>query len=252
MLETVKTAVLEAGKEIMKLYKWEFDIEIKWDNSPVTTADTLANTILISHLEKTEHPILSEEKKDNKSRLDSRYVWIIDPIDGTKDFINKTWEFALMVGLIKDWIPILWVVYAPAKEKLYWAEKWKGSFLEEHEKTKRLQVQESNIILISRNHTTQIELDVIEKLWLSSLPCWSIGVKFWLIAEGKAGSYLNLSNKLKQWDSCAPQLILEEAGGKVTDTLWNPIIYNTKTTSLEDGCIGTNGITHNFILEFLK
>lgn len=252
MLEIAKQAALLAWEEVMKIYEWEFDIEIKSDNSPITNADTAANKILISHLTKTWYPILSEEKKDNLDRLKSEYLWVIDPIDGTKDFINKTWEFSIMIWLIKWSKPILWVVYAPATWKLYFAEKWKWSFLEHGGKIKKLQVQESNTILVSRNHTSQIEFQVIEELWLSPVPCGSIGVKFWLIAEWQAGSYLNLSDKLKQWDSCGPELILKEAGWKVSDTLWQEIIYNSPELALKTGCIWTNSINHDAILQFIK
>ena len=253
MLEIATNAALKASKKIMQIYSWDFEVEIKEDNSPITIADKIANEIIIKELEKTNIKILSEEEKDDLNRLDNKYLWIIDPIDWTKDFINKTWEFSIMIWLVKNWEPILWVVYAPATNKLYFAEKWKGSFLEINWKTQKLKVNpDNNKILISRNHTTDIELKLIKELWLEAIPCWSIWVKLWLIAEWLAWNYLNLSRYLKEWDSCAPEIILSEAWWKITDTLWNKLTYNNKLVNLENGCIGTNGVNHNKILNKLK
>lgn len=253
MLKIAKNAALKAWKEIMKIYSWDFDIEIKDDNSPVTIADKLANTIILKELKKTNIKILSEEEKDDLNRLASEYLWIVDPIDWTKDFINKTWEFSIMIGLIKNWEPILWVVYAPATNKLYFAEKWKWSYLEINWKIQKLKVDKNNNkILISRNHTTDIELKLIKELQLESIPCWSIWVKFWLIAEWIAWNYLNLSRYLKERDSCAPEIILSEAWWKVTDTLWNELTYNNEKVNLEHGCIWSNGVKHDVILSKIK
>jgi len=252
MIEIAKKTAKKAGKEIMKIYEWNFEVEIKSDNSPITIADKLSNEIIIKELEKTNISILSEEKKDNLDRLDKEYLWIIDPVDWTKDFINKTWEFSVMIWLIKNWKPILWVVYVPDKDKLYYAEKDKWSYLEYNWKTKKLKInKKNNKILISRNHLTDIENDLIKKLWLESTPCWSVWVKLGLIAEWEAGNYLTLYDNFKEWDTCAPEIILTEAWGKVTDTKWNDLIYNKKL-SYSNWCIWTNGINHENIINKLK
>jgi len=249
MLETAQNAAKNAGKEIMKIYEWVFDFEVKDDNSPVTIADKLANEIILKELLKTNIPILSEESKDNLNRLNSEYLWVVDPVDGTKDFINKTWEFSIMIWLVKNSEVLLWVVFVPAHDKLYYAEKNKWSYLEYDGKIKKLKIDSNNKkILISRNHTSEAEFKLIKELWLESIPCWSVWVKFWLIAEWKAWNYLNLSNKLKQWDLCAPEIILHESGGKITDKLWNKLKYNIKETNLENGCIWTNWKNHNNII----
>lgn len=253
MLEIVKKIALKAWKEIMNIYELDYKIEIKEDDTPVTIADKLANKIILEELKKTNIPILSEETKDNLDRLKSEYLWIVDPIDWTKDFINKTWDFSIMIWLVKSWKPILWVVYVPVKNKLYFSEKWKWSYLEQNWKIKQLKINKNNNnILISRNHTTDIELKLIEELWLESIPCWSVWVKLWLIAEWLAWNYINLSRYLKEWDACAPELILSEAWWKITDTLWNKLTYNNKILNLENGCIWTNWINHNLILNKLK
>jgi len=252
MLEIAKNAALNAWKEIMKIYSGEFDTEIKEDNSPMTIADRIANELIIKELEKTNIKILSEENKDNLERLNSEYLWIIDPLDGTKDFINKTWEFSIMIWLVKNGVPILWVVYVPETNKLYYAEKWKWTYLEYEWKKIKLKINKNNnTILISRNHTTNIELKLIDKLWLESKLCWSSWIKLWLIAEWKAWNYINLYRTFSEWDTCAPEIILTEAWWKVTDTEWNNLVYNKKL-NYHNWCVWTNGINHDKILNKLK
>jgi 3'-phosphoadenosine 5'-phosphosulfate (PAPS) 3'-phosphatase len=157
-----------------------------------------------------------------------------------------------MIWLTKNWKPILWVIYVPSKNKLYFAEKNKWSYLEDNWKISKLKINiNNNKILISRNHTTNIELELIEQLWLDSILCWSIWVKLWLIAEWKAWNYINLYKTFNEWDTCAPEIILTEAWWKVTDTIWNTLFYNKKL-SYQNWCIWTNWINHNKILNKLK
>src|SRR6056297_3572822 len=127
----LKEEIKKVGAEIMKLYEKDFEIKDKADSSPVTKADLLSNKLLVEILEKTNIPILSEEIKDNPERLSSDKLWIIDPLDGTKDFIQKTDEFSIMVALVEKGEPVLGIVYAPALGKIYYAEKNKGAYVEE-------------------------------------------------------------------------------------------------------------------------
>lgn len=253
-IEIAKKAVSQAWKEIMKIYNKDYDIKYKDDKSPFTEADKKANEILISYFEKTNIKIFSEEIKDSfKNRKDEEYLWIIDPIDGTKDFINKTWEFSIMVWLVYQNNPILWAIYVPNEDKLYFAEKWKWTYLEQNWNTKNIKIDKSKKqILTSRNHTSNIELDLINKLELENIPCGSIWVKLWLISEWKAWNYINLSNKLWQWDWCWPHIILQEAGWEITDKFWNTIKYNQESTNLENWFIATNWIFHKEILNSIN
>lgn len=253
LLKIAKNACKKAGKAILKIYKWDFDIEIKDDGSEVTIADKLSNKVIEKILKQTNIPILSEEKKDNFDRLNSKYLWVIDPLDWTKDFIKKTWEFSIMIWLVKYWEPILWAVYLPTKNKLYFAKKWKWSFLEQNWRVVKLLVKKTNsdIILVSRNHLTDLEIKVINKIWFKSIPCGSIWVKLWLIAEWKAWNYLTSYNNFKEWDTCAPEIILKEAWWKITDKLWKKLEYNKKL-NYHNGCIATNWVKHQIILDTLK
>ena len=252
-------ASILAWKSILDIYnKDDFDKILKKDNSPVTKADLLSNDILIKELGKTWIEIISEEKENiNTVDANNGIVWLVDPIDWTKDFINKTWEFSIMIWLLKNLKPVIWVVYLPSSDVLYYAEKWKWSFVKRNNEITRLKVSDNDTdisILISRNHTTKIELEIIEKMKIKNkIPCWSIGVKLWKIAEKKWDLYLNLSDKTHIWDTCAPEVILKEAWWSLTDKYWDNIDYNkTLETKNKNWLIASNWIIHLDTVNFLK
>lgn len=254
-LEIAKIAACCAWRKVMDIYNWDFDVEIKGDDSPVTLADKVANEIIIKELSHTGIHILSEESHDNLERLSEDKLWIIDPIDGTKDFINKTGEFSIMIWLVQKWKPILWVVYLPENGKMYYAEEGKWSFLEHDWKITQLSCSDSHdnlTILMSRNHTSPEEQSLIDELDITQHKCWSIGVKLGLIAEKKWHLYLNLSNKTKEWDTCAPEIILFEAWGKITDIHWKPLQYNRDDVRRNDWILASNRVIHETIRDKIK
>lgn len=253
MIELVKKVARKAWKEVMKIYDTlNYDIEFKSDNSPFTIADKISNEIILEELEKTWITILSEEKKDDLSRLWENLLWIVDPIDWTKDFLNRTWEFSIMIWLVKNSRPILGVVFEPVKDRLFFAEKWKWSFLEKDWNIKSLSINKDNLdILVSRNHLTDLELAIIEKLNLKKNPCWSVWIKCSKIALWEAWNYLTMYKSLREWDSCAPEIILTEAWWKVTDIDGNELIYNKKIPT-QNWFIWTNKVLHDFIINTIK
>ena len=127
-LDSIMDAMIEAGEKIREIYETDFEVNNKDDDSPITKADLESNKILRAALEKTGIPILSEEDADDKTRLDSENVWIVDPLDGTQDFVNRTGEFTILVGLVENHIPIMGLVYLPIKRLLYFAEEGMGAF----------------------------------------------------------------------------------------------------------------------------
>ena len=259
-----------AGKEILKFYKKpDLAIEIKADNTPVTEADKLANGIIVNSLKKTfPYHILSEEEKDDESRLKEKRVWCIDPLDGTKEFIKGTDNFAVMIGLIEDKKSILGVVYIPTSNKMYWAVKGQGAFLSEDyfkmgqnpqvniPKTRRLRVSdtsklEDSLTLLS-SHNESIK-SLVEKMNPKKVQSGGgFGYKICEIAEGNFDLYVNNQDKGSEWDSCAPHIILEEAGGKLTDFYGNELTYNKEDTRHHNGAIGSNGLLHPTILNFIS
>ena len=134
-------AIIQAGEKIQEIYDTDFEVNKKDDNSPITQADLESNKILRSVLEKTGIPILSEEDVDDKSRLASEKVWIVDPLDGTQDFVNRTGEFTVLVGLVENHIPVMGLVYLPIKKILYFAEKGKGAFCYDLNKWGKFQLE---------------------------------------------------------------------------------------------------------------
>ena len=108
-----------AGDKVNEIYETDFEVNKKEDNSPITRADLESNVIIRAALEQTGIPILSEEDKDDKERLNSKKVWIIDPLDGTQDFVNRTGEFTILIGLVENNIPVMGLVYLPTKKILY-------------------------------------------------------------------------------------------------------------------------------------
>lgn len=247
LLKTAIHAAREAGARVMELYETT-DFETKTDGSPLTVADTQAHNVLVLHLEKTGIPILSEESAGIEIPYPPR-LWIIDPIDGTRDFLKKTEDFAVMVGLLEHGRPVLGVVYAPAQDKLYHAVRGEGTYLEHDGKTKRLDVSGSGDPLRcirSVHHFKARDASVVENLGAITLPHGSIGIKAGLIAEG-VGDFSFSWGNLGEWDVCAPEIITTEAGGKVTDTNGDPLSYGTKDHRIVGGMIFSNGTCHGTV-----
>ncbi len=249
LLTTAVEAARAAGREVMALYETT-DFETKGDGSPLTVADTKAHDTLVMRLQKTGVPILSEESTAEASAGISipypERLWIIDPIDGTRDFLKKTGDFAVMIGLLEHGRPVLGVVYAPAWDKLYYAVRGEGTHLEHGGALKRLSVSGSGDPLRcirSVHHFKARDASAIERLGAVTLPHGSIGIKAGLIAEG-AGDFSFSWGSLGEWDVCAPEIITTEAGGRVTDTNGNPLFYGTKDHRIVGGMIFSNGACH--------
>ncbi|MBT5016361.1 3'(2'),5'-bisphosphate nucleotidase CysQ [Candidatus Peregrinibacteria bacterium] len=246
LLDEIIPVVRQAGEEIMKIYDEDHGIQEKKDRSPVTKADLLANEMICNHLEKYGYPILSEESKDDHSRLTAKKVWVVDPLDGTMDFIQKTDEFSIMVGLLEDNVPVLGIVYQPAQDKLYYGIKDQGSYLVEGDKETKLQV--SNITnlsearaIISRNHLSDETLAILNKVGISQMvKCGSNGIKIGKIAAGEADFFVNPTDRMGEWDSCALEIILKEAGGEITGVNGVPLVYNQEEPRNRLGILATN------------
>ena len=258
-IQEIKNIAYLAGQEILKHYNNDLQIAYKKDNSPLTEADLASDRIIKEGLKKYGFPILSEEATDDfKKRKNSDYVWIVDPLDGTSDFIQKTDEFAVMIGLAnKEGGAVLGVVYAPALGELYFAEKGKGSFCEENGKIKKNTVSGKEnfsemAILLSRNHLLETEIKISKKLDLMKKHSGSAGLKICRIAEGKAEIYINSSNKSSEWDTCAGNIILQEAGGRITDVNGEELDYNRSNPRHCEGYVVSNGKCHQSIINELK
>ncbi|MEA1925897.1 MAG: 3'(2'),5'-bisphosphate nucleotidase CysQ [Patescibacteria group bacterium] len=254
-IEQLISLVKKAGEAVLKFYDFP-KVEYKEDNSPVTQADFASEKIILDSLSKISNfGILSEETTDDKKRLKQEYVWVVDPLDGTKDFIQKTGEFSIMVGLAKNGEPIMGVVYQPVCKKLCYAVKGKGSFIRaDNGIDKQLRVSSINELqvsrlVVSRNHLSEKDAIYAEKMGLKNyVKAGSNGVKMCLIAQNKADLFFNTGTGMGEWDSCAPQIILTEAGGMVTGTDGRPLLYNKSEPKNKFGIVASNGILHKEIL----
>ncbi|MFO7807245.1 MAG: 3'(2'),5'-bisphosphate nucleotidase CysQ [Candidatus Moraniibacteriota bacterium] len=253
----LKKIIQEAGEEILKYYKINTEIETKKDNSPLTQADLASNEILSENLAETGYPVLSEEIADDKKRLASDRVWIIDPLDGTMDFIQETGEFSVMVGLVENGKPVLGAVYQPVSEDLFYAEQNKGAFWENTQsESKPQKIQVSGVkdpknarMVVSRNHLKPQDQEIAEKLQVMEYKkTGSNGVKICLIARGEADFFINSGSGMGEWDSCAPEIILREAGGIVTDITGERLLYNKDNPINKKGLVASNGSFHDRIL----
>ena len=205
----------------------------KADASPVTAADHAANEVIVAALRQAfpDDAILSEESADSPERLSARRVWIVDPLDGTKEFLAQNGEFSIMIGLAIDGEAVLGVVYLPAIDLLYAAAKGEGAWVERDGKREPLHCGAADVAALrlvgSRSHADPRVERLRDALGITDVtPCGSVGVKCTRIAQGERDLYLHPAPHLKEWDTCAPEAILREAGGTVTDTRGEPLRYN--------------------------
>ena len=252
-LETIIGAITKAGDKILEIYESDFQVEKKEDKSPITKADLESNIIVKESLLQTGIPILSEEDIDDKSRMDSEKVCIIDPLDGTQDFVNKTGEFTVMLGLIENHVPVMGLVYWPTEKKMYFAENDLGAFCHDSEGWTKISVRnveeiEESLALVSRHHLSDKEKKMLEYLKIKNTATIGSSLKVMEIASGRADIYLTSTNKMKQWDTAASHCIISESGGKMTDISGNELIYNTESVNHENGLLVTNGKIHQEIV----
>jgi len=248
--------MVKAGEKVLEVYETDFSTEKKDDDSPITQADIESNKILKEVLGETGITILSEEDADDKKRLSEEKVWIIDPLDGTTDFVNKTGEFTVMVGLVENHKSVLGMIYWPIKKKMYLAESGKGAFCHDEEWEKIEVTMMSEIqnchALVSRHHLSEKEKKLLDEMEISVVTSIGSSLKVTEIASGDAEIYLTTTNKMKQWDTCASNCIISEAGGKMTDISGKEMIYNTESVHHENGILVTNGLIHQDALDAIS
>jgi len=256
-LDLAIKAAKEAGNAILEIYLEDYNTFTKNDDSPITDADLKSNEVIKAILSKTEHMILSEEDKDDLSRLSKDMIWIVDPLDGTSDFIDKTGEFTVMIALIKNKKPILGVIAWPTENTLFVAQKGSGSFRYSNNEWEKISVTQVTELekcrtVGSRHHLSDKEKAFIKKLGIKKFTSVGSSLKVGKISSGEAEAYITTTNKMKEWDSAASYSIISEAGGKMTDMLGNDITYNNKEVHHLNGILVTNGLIHDKIVKEFK
>lgn len=253
-IKTAIKAASKAGEAIMKIYSQDFSSNKKEDDSPITQADINSNNVIkeILHSE-FNYFILSEEEKDNKKRLNESLVWIVDPLDGTTDFVNRTGEFTVMIALIKEKKPILGVIYWPTSDIMYIAQKKEGAYMYSDKRWQKISVSKETDLanckaVGSRHHLSEKEKEILKNLKIKEFTNVGSSLKIGKISSGQAEIYLTTTDKMKEWDSCASYCIINEAGGKMTDMLGNELDYNNNDVSHKNGILATNGLVHDKII----
>ena len=265
-LEVATELARAAGAKILEFYALEIITEHKLgaDNfsEPVTIADKTASRMIVEGLARAfpEDGILSEEEDDAiEIRTARNRVWMIDPIDGTWGFINKDGDFGVQIGLTDGGEVVLGVVFLPVHKQLFYAARGRGAFLIEGDaEPKRLEVSAKTdfremTIAVSRNHLSPKMSRVAQDFRFEAVvQRGSVGLKVGLIARERADLYIHLSPRTKFWDSCAPQIILEEAGGRMTDLFGAPLRYDLSDVQNHNGILATNGAAHDAAVEKLR
>ena len=237
LLNTAVIAALEAGKVILEIYhSGEFDVEIKGDNSPLTKADKASHNVIMTYLESTDIPVLSEEGRDisYQERKGWKQLWIVDPIDGTKEFIKRNGEFTVNIALIKDQRPLIGVIFVPVTGVLYFSSSEIGAFkisvnLDDYNvealltKADKLPLQREDktfTIVASRSHmspeTESYVQEMRDKHGAVNLISKGSSLKLCMVAEGQADCYPRFAPTM-EWDTAAGQAICEHSGFEVLD-----------------------------------
>ena len=264
-IEIATELAREAGAILLAHYHSSFLVEQKinalQEIEEVTAADREANDLIVHRLliEFPDDGILAEESKDTERRLEKDRVWLIDPMDGTKNFIQRDGDFAVQIGLSVGGEVVAGAVYQPARDILYRGVRGDGAWIELNGgSAQRMSVSartdpKAMVLASSRSHRSpRMQRVVTEFGFKNEVRRGSVGVKIGLITEQQADLYMHLSPSTKQWDTCAPQIILEEAGGRLTDLFGQPLRYNGVRVDNQNGIVATNGVAHEMVIENLK
>ena len=259
-LEVAKAAAREAGDIIMRHYaRPEIGVNMKADKSPVTAADLDANAAIIRRLGAAfpEDALLTEETPDDSARLQKRRVWIIDPLDGTRDFVARTGDFCVHIGFAVDGAAVMGVVYQPTVNSLAFAVRGGGAFEERDGQTRKLAASTLSAPNQIRIGVSRLNLDEGLGKCLAAAGMvdravrLGASVKHIALARGDLDAVLNLSPSEQEWDTCAPEVIMREAGCTVTNGDGIPFRYNQPDLFRPRGSAASNGHCHALVLRVM-
>jgi 3'(2'), 5'-bisphosphate nucleotidase len=236
-------------------------VDLKVGDEPVTEADRAVNQLLWTRLREAfpGDALLTEELPDDGSRHGAARCWLVDPIDGTKDFIAGRPGFSVMIGLLQAGAPVLGVVYQPLGDVLYYATAGQGAYRRRGEGApERLRVSAvrelSAVRMVSSaSHPAPAVEALRAQAGISDeLSIGSVGIKLSLIAAGERDLYINPMGRTKLWDTCGPEVILREGGGSLTDGHGRPLDYRGADLSHRSGLVASNGLVHDEALARLR
>ncbi|MBA3462545.1 MAG: 3'(2'),5'-bisphosphate nucleotidase CysQ [Deltaproteobacteria bacterium] len=244
-----------AGLEVVRLRNGELTVEMKPGDEPVTVADRRASEIIVGGLASAfpDDAIISEELPSLGETLAKHRVWLVDPIDGTKDFIRGGDGFAVMIGLAIDGVPAVGVVHQPTIDRTYFVTPDAGAYMQKAGEVTPLEVSkvaaagEARLVASASHRTADIDRVKTELGIRDEINVGSVGVKLCLIASGVRDLYVNPSAKTKAWDTCAPEAILTAAGGRLSDLFGKAIEYRAELAHRR-GLVASNGVVHGEVV----
>jgi len=235
LIDPVVALATEAGQAILEVYATDFDVQEKSDDSPLTQADLASHHCIVAGLEQLTPgiPVISEEEglPSFEERGQWQRYWLIDPLDGTKEFVNRNGEFTVNIALIDSHRPVFGVVYVPVQDKTYLGCEGHGAELREGGNVAPIRVAGTSSapvrIVGSRSHRGSSLDTFLERLGDTDIVPMGSSLKFCVIAEGRADIYPRLG-PTSEWDTAAAQAVVEQAGGKVLELDGKPLSYNAK------------------------
>ena len=258
--ETAAKIAREAAALVRGYHRKKIVIEAKAGNEPVTEADRAANALIVERLEAAfpADAILSEEIPDTGARLGRPRIWMVDPIDGTSDFILGDTGFVVMIGLCVDGRPTVGAVAHPLSDKVFagvvgagaWVEDAAGARMALH--TSSIERAPGIRLVASKTHRTQRIDRIKQALQIEDeINVGSVGLKIGLVTEAKRDLYVYTGGRTKIWDTCGPEAVLCAAGGKMSDVDGNPLVYDREDLYNRRGIVASNGPLHPFVIETL-
>ncbi len=242
ILNITKSAAHDAGDIIRSFYHSEYEVKMKGKGNPVTEADIAADNKLKNILTSAfpEYGWLSEETRDTPSRLTKERVWVVDPIDGTKEFVEGVPNFVVSIGLVENGYPILGIIHNPITKDTYSASLGGGAFLNGKKFTISNKVDFSKISILNSRSETKDELwTQYNSIFNKLIPIGSIALKLAMVAVNKADMVASLKPK-NEWDICAGHCLINEAGGKLLTIKGCEISYNNSNTLIKPGLVAGN------------
>ena len=245
-------AITQAASKVLEIYGGAFEATEKADKSPVTLADLESHRIISDVLSESKITVVSEEG-EQQGRMSDRF-WLVDPLDGTKEFVDRNGEFTIMIALVEGGRPSIGVISHPLAGDVYVAQRGHGAFRLTGGQWSRLGVSSTKSLnqssaVISRSHVSAEELDFIQSLGLVGHSRLGSSLKALRICSGGAELYFAANSKMKQWDTGASHCLVSESGGRITDMFGGDIVYSSGAQAHEKGIVMSNGFVHDEFIE---
>lgn len=259
-LDIARQLAREAGALLLQYRDNVGAVIDKGGNSPQSEADRASNRLLVEalHSHFPEDGILAEESPDTMRAHTHRRVWVIDPLDGTREYLEGIDQFVVQIGLVVDGRPQMGVVYQPSSDRLYYGIVGEGAWLEHEGATTPLHVSERSDLatfraVVSRSHGEGITDEMLKRLGITEVArIGSVGMKVAALLEQRAEVYIHPSPHTKLWDTAAPEAVLTAAGGIMTDCHGRPLVYSADVVKNRYGVVASNGRAHRKIISIVS